>query len=231
MWNDIIHSWDTFLPRKAAQDFIFYFLNCVLCKVAKPDQKLYGDPNATVVIITPSSKPLLFLPFPGLLDVSGPCPQLIDPDSRVGHVTPASTNQYNPNNCIFRGEYDSIKANETQGEIGWELPEHGDFFIWKRKQVNLVANLQPWQQPALSSGRWCRRQSRDGKKRNKSPQGSQGLMDQTIPEAGLPLALLVMQGNNPFYYLSCFELGVLLHGIKSNLSDAGKDHVYLCHST
>lgn len=34
--------------------------------------------------------------------------------------------------------------------------------------------------------------------RNKSPQGPQGLMDQTMPEAGFPLALLVMQGNNPF---------------------------------
>ena len=31
------------------------------------------------------------------------------------------------------------------------------------------------------------------------------LMGQTIHEVGLLSALLVMQGNNPFYYLSCFE--------------------------
>lgn len=114
-----------FSPGKQHKILFFYFLNCVLCKVAKPDRKLYGDPNATAVIITSSGIPLLFLPFPGLLDVSGPCPQLIDPDSRVGHVAPASTNQCNPNYCVFSGKYDSIKANETQGEFGRELPDVG----------------------------------------------------------------------------------------------------------
>lgn len=112
MWNDIIHSWDTLLPRNAARDFIFCFLNCVLSKVANTDQKLYGDAMWL---------PLLSLPLLSLLNIAGPCPQYIDTGSREGHVALASTNQSNHIYCIFRGEYDPVKTNETQGEIDWEL--------------------------------------------------------------------------------------------------------------
>ena len=112
MWNDITHSWDTFLPRNAAWDFIFCFLNCVISKIAKPDQKLYADAMWLL---------LLSLPLLSLLNTTGPCPQCIGTGSRVGHVALASTNHSSPIYCIFRGEYDPIKTNETQGEIDQEL--------------------------------------------------------------------------------------------------------------
>lgn len=60
--------------------------------------------------------------------------------------------------CIFRDVYDLINSCETQREIDREPPEHGNFSIWKRKHVTLVAILPPWQQPALSSGGCSRRQ-------------------------------------------------------------------------
>lgn len=102
----------------------------------------------------------------------------------------------------------------------------GSFCIWKRKHVTLVAILPPWQQPTLSYGRCCRRQRW---KETESPVITVGCWIKPPLKLALPSVFQLCKATIPFYSLSHLELGVLLHGTKSILSDTGKDHVYLFH--
>lgn len=94
--------------QDSGTEFYFLLLKRLPCKVAKPDWKLSKDTDVNLWPLPPRNIPLLFLSISGLLDVSGPCPQLTGiiyvttPSYRIEHVALASTNRHDPIHCIFR---------------------------------------------------------------------------------------------------------------------------------